>query len=215
MSTLRFYSLLKKFFILNVELIQYIGERFMTTNVSSEINKGTNGSLWVGIILTILGIVAIAVPAVSTVVIETWIALILVSAGVSKLVYSFQTRNQAGFVWKVLLSILYIATGLMLFFYPLTGVLTLTLLLGSFLLTEGVFESILAFRLRPQQNWAWVLGDGIITLLLGAAIWFQWPFDARWLIGTVVGASVLFTGISRVMLSLNSSSSFNNSDQTT
>ena len=215
MSTLRFYSLLKKFFILNVELIQYIGERFMTTNVSSEINKGTNGPLWVGVILTILGIVAIAVPAVSTVVIETWIALILGSAGVSKLVYSFQTRNQAGFVWKVLLSILYIATGLILFFYPLTGVLTLTLLLGSFLLTEGVFESILAFRLRPQQNWAWVLGDGIITLLLGAAILFQWPFDARLLIGTVVGASVLFTGISRVMLSLNSSSSFNNSDQTT
>ena len=184
-------------------------------NVSSEINKDTNGPLWVGIILTILGIVAIAVPALSTVVIETWIAVILVSAGASKLVYSLQTRSQGGFIWKVLLSILYFATGVMLFFYPLTGVLTLTLLLGSFLLTEGVFELMLAFRLRPQQNWEWVLGNGIITLLLGAAIWFQWPFDARWLIGTVIGASVLFTEISRIMLSLNSTSSFSNSDQTT
>jgi len=72
------------------------------------------------------------------------------------------------------------------------------------LLTEGVFELLLAFRLRPQQNWTWVLGDGIITLLLGGMILST--VDAPWLIGTLVGASVLFTGISRVMLSLNARS---------
>ncbi len=91
----------------------------------------------------------------------------------------------------------------MLLVSPLTGTLTLTVLLGSFLLFEGAFELILAFRLRPQQNWTWVLGNGIITLLLGAMIWFQFPFDAPWLLGTLVGASVLFTGISRVGLALN------------
>jgi uncharacterized membrane protein HdeD (DUF308 family) len=42
---------------------------------------------------------------------------------------------------------------------------------------------------------------------------FQWPFDAPWLIGTLVGTSVLFTGISRVMLSLNARSALNPSDQ--
>lgn len=185
----------------------------MTTDVSTDIKKGVNGSLLTGVLLIILGIVAIAQPVVSTIFAETWFALILASAGATKLVYAFQTRNNGGFVWKVLLSILYIATGVMLFFYPLTGVLTLTLLLGSFLLTEAVFELILAFRLRPQQNWNWVLGDGIITLLLGGIIWFQWPFDAPWLIGTLVGASVLSTGISRVMLSLNARSALNSSDQ--
>jgi uncharacterized membrane protein HdeD (DUF308 family) len=101
----------------------------------------------------------------------------------------------------------------MLFVNPLRGVLTLTLLLGSFLLTEGVVELILAFRLRPQQNWTWVLSDGIITLLLGGIIWFQWPFNAPWIIGTLVGVSVLSTGVSRVMLSLNVRSALNPSDQ--
>jgi uncharacterized membrane protein HdeD (DUF308 family) len=167
----------------------------------------------IGVLLIVLGIVAIAVPSVSTIVAETWIAVILISAGIAKLVYAFQTRNDAGFVWKLLLSVLYIATGVMLFVYPLTGVLTLTLLLASFLLTEGVFELILAFQLRPRQNWTWALGNGIITLLLGGMIWFQWPFDAPWLIGTLVGTSVLFTGISRVMLSLNARSALNHSDQ--
>ncbi|KJH72527.1 HdeD family acid-resistance protein [Aliterella atlantica] len=187
----------------------------MTTDVSPNLNKGSsNGSLGIGIVLIILGILAIAIPAVSTIVTETWIALILSSAGVSKLFYAFQTRDRGGFVWKILLSVLYIATGLMLFFYPLTGVLTITLLLGSFLLTEGVFELMLAFRLRPQQNWTWVLGDAVITLVLGAIIWFQWPFDARWLLGTLVGASVLSTGVSRLMLSLNRNSNLNASNPT-
>jgi uncharacterized membrane protein HdeD (DUF308 family) len=187
----------------------------MTTDVSTDINKnkGINGSLLTGAFLIVLGIVAIAVPNVSTIVAETWIALILASAGATKAVYAFQTREQGGFLWKLLLSALYIATGVMLFFYPLTGVLTLTLLLGSFLLTEGVFNLILAFRVRPQQNWTWVLTDGIITLVLGAMIWFQWPFNAPWLIGTLVGASVLSTGVSRVMLSLNKRSALNESNQ--
>ncbi len=184
----------------------------MTTDVSTESKKGVNGSLLIGILLIVLGIVAIAQPAVSTIFAETWFALILISGGGAKLTYAFQTRNSGGFVWKLLLSILYIATGVMLFVSPLKGALTLTLLLGSFLLTEGLFELILAFRLRPQQNWTWVLGDGIITLLLGGIVWFQWPFNAPWLIGTLVGVSVLSTGISRVMLSLNTRSALNPSD---
>jgi uncharacterized membrane protein HdeD (DUF308 family) len=191
----------------------------MTTDVSpdikkaSDINKSLNGSLLIGILLIVLGIAGIALPAVSTIFAETWFALILIAAGAAKLVYAFQTRDDGGFIWKLLLSILYIATGVMLFVYPLTGILTLTLLLGSFLLTEAVFELILAFRLRGQQNWTSVLFNGIITLLLGAMIWFQWPFDAPWLLGTLVGVSVLFTGISRVMLSLNARSAQNQFDQ--
>ena len=188
---------------------------YMATNLSTENKKGINGSLLIGVLLIVLGLVAIAQPAVSTIFAETWFALILVSAGAAKLTYAFQTRDSGGFVWKLLLSILYIAIGVMLFVSPLKGVLTLTLLLGSFLLTEGVFNLILAFRLRGQQNWTWVLVDGIITLLLGGMIWFQWPFNAPWLIGTLVGVSVLFTGISRVMLSLNPELALNPSESNT
>jgi uncharacterized membrane protein HdeD (DUF308 family) len=185
----------------------------MTTNLSDDISKNNNRSLWMGIILIVLGIIAIALPVVTTIFAEAWVAVILISAGFAKLFYAYNTRDRGGFVWKVLLSGLYIATGVMLFIYPRTGILTLTLLLGSFLLTEGVFELILAFKLRPQQNWTWVLTDGIITLILGGMIWFQWPFNAPWLLGTLVGASVLFTGVSRVMLSLNGRSALNPSDQ--
>ncbi|MEA5601149.1 HdeD family acid-resistance protein [Nostoc sp. UHCC 0252] len=185
----------------------------MTADVSKDIKKDINGSLISGILLSILGVIAIAAPSISTLFAETWIAVILIFAGFTKLVYATQSRHQGGFLWKLLLSGLYIATGIMLFVYPFTGILTLTLLLGSFLLAEGTFELILAFKLRPQQNWTWVLGDGIITLVLGAMIWFQWPFNAPWLLGTLIGVSVIFSGISRVMLSLNARSISNSPEQ--
>ncbi|MBD2576795.1 DUF308 domain-containing protein [Oscillatoria sp. FACHB-1406] len=174
----------------------------MTANIEPNTTKRLNSPLWLSIILIVLGIVAIALPNISTLVTETWVALILISAGGAKLGYAFQTRDRGGLLWQVLLAILYVATGILLFSAPLTGVLTLTLLLGSFLLTEGVFESILAFRLRPQANWSWLLINGVVTFLLGLMIWFQWPFNAPWLIGTLIGVSVLFTGISRLSFSL-------------
>jgi len=186
----------------------------MTTDVSKDTNKDVNGSLITGVLLSILGIIAIAAPNFTTLFTETWIAAILIFAGFTKLVYATQTRHQGGFIWKLLLSGLYIATGIMLFVYPYTGVLTLTLLLGTFLLTEGTFELILAFQLRPQANWTWILSNGIITLVLGAMIWFQWPFNAPWLLGTLLGVSIIFTGVSRVMLSLSARSILNPADQT-
>ncbi|NJL20157.1 MAG: HdeD family acid-resistance protein [Leptolyngbyaceae cyanobacterium SM1_3_5] len=192
----------------------------MTANTSPSLNNQESKSLWTGVLLIGLGVVAIALPIFSTLVAETWISFILISAGSAKLFYAFQTRNQGGFIWKLLLSILYIGAGIMLFTQPLQGILTLTLLLGSFLLTEGTFELILAFRLRPQQSWTSVLVNGIITLFLGAIIWFQWPSNAPWLLGTAIGASIISTGVSRVLLSLNgnttmASANANPSDQVT
>ncbi len=171
---------------------------------SIEQPKSKNGALWTGVLLMVLGIGAAVLPVFSTLVSETWIALIVLSAGFTKLVYAVQTREQGGFLWKILLSSLYIGTGIMLLVAPLSGVLTLTLLLGSFLLTEGAFELVLAFRLREQKNnWGWLLGNAIITAGLGALIWFQYPSNAPWLIGTLVGASIFASGLSRVMFSLN------------
>jgi uncharacterized membrane protein HdeD (DUF308 family) len=179
----------------------------MTANSSmSTAKSGNTIPIWLSILLIGIGIAAIAVPLVSTIVVETWIAFILISAGAAKIAYAFRTREQSGFIWKILISVLYVATGIMLIASPLSGVVTLTLLLGSFLLTEGVFELILAFRIRPESNWLSVLINGIVTLVLGGIVVSQWPGDSPWLLGTAVGASIISTGVSRLMLSLNSSS---------
>ncbi|NDJ18434.1 HdeD family acid-resistance protein [Myxacorys almedinensis] len=173
----------------------------MTIATESNVSKKFHGSFWTGLLLIGFGVLGIALPTAFSIVVETWIALILASTGATKIFYAFQTREE-GFAWKLLIGALYVVTGALLFFQPLTGVLTLTLLLGSFFLTEGFFNIILAFRLRSQPNWTWVLVDGILTLLLGALVWLQFPSNAPWLLGTLVGVSILFSGISRSLVAM-------------
>lgn len=85
--------------------------------------------------------------------------------------------------------------------HPLLGLISLTLVLAVFLLIEACLEIILYFNIRHIANSGWVLFDGIITLILAILIWAQWPSSSVWVIGTLVGISLIFSGISRLMLS--------------
>lgn len=182
----------------------------MNANVSNqptnELKSGVNSSVIVGVLLILAGVAAIAFPSFSTLTAEVWIAWILVFSGVSKLVYAIQSRAEVGFIWKLLLSLLYVGTGVFLLANPLQGVLTLTLTLGIFLLVEGIFEIAFAFQVRPQSGWVWLLGNGITTLLLGGLIWSQWPFNGPFTIGLLLGISLLFSGVSRLSLALSNRS---------
>jgi uncharacterized membrane protein HdeD (DUF308 family) len=48
----------------------------------------------------------------------------------------------------------------------------------------------------------WLLVDGVVTLVLAVLIWSTWPSNAAWALGTLIGISVFFSGITRLMLSL-------------
>jgi uncharacterized membrane protein HdeD (DUF308 family) len=81
-------------------------------------------------------------------------------------------------------------------------VASLTLVLASLFLVEGILDIVLFFKMRPMHGSTWVLLDGIITLLLGLMIYAQWPSSSAWAIGTMVGISMIFSGVARVMMSL-------------
>jgi uncharacterized membrane protein HdeD (DUF308 family) len=86
--------------------------------------------------------------------------------------------------------------------HPVTGVASLTLILASLFLIEGILQLVLFFKMRSLQGSSWMLIDGVITLLLGLLIYLQWPSSSAWAIGTLVGISMIMSGVSRVMLSL-------------
>jgi uncharacterized membrane protein HdeD (DUF308 family) len=86
--------------------------------------------------------------------------------------------------------------------HPVLGVASLTLVLASLFLIEGILDIVLFFNMRSVKGSNWVLFDGIITLLLGVMIYAQWPVSSLWAIGTLVGISMIFSGVSRVMISL-------------
>ena len=75
-------------------------------------------------------------------------------------------------------------------------------MLSIFLVVQGMFEIIMAFQVRPMPNWGWMLFSGALSLLLGVMLWSGWPENSIWLIGLLVGISLISSGISRIMLSL-------------
>ena len=87
-------------------------------------------------------------------------------------------------------------------YHPLLGVATLTLFLASLFLAEGVFEIVAFFGIRGQSGAGWMLLDGLVTILLAGLIWVHWPSSSAWAIGTIVGVSLLFSGVKWLMISL-------------
>ena len=153
-----------------------------------------------GIVMLICGIAAIALPLVSgigVVIIVAWVVLV---AGVSHLFLAFHTHSVGGVLWQILLALIYGAAGVFMLMNPVAGLVTLTLVLAVFLLIEAALETALYFQVRGKVNAGWVLFDALVTLVLAILIWSQWPSSSLWFIGTLVGISLIFSGISRITL---------------
>jgi uncharacterized membrane protein HdeD (DUF308 family) len=84
------------------------------------------------------------------------------------------------------------------------GLAAVTLLLAAYLFAEGILELVLSFQIRSRRGWVWLLFDAIVTLILALLIWRTWPSDSEWVLGTLVGISMLFSGVSRLILSASS-----------
>ena len=153
-----------------------------------------------GILLIIIGLVAISVPLATALAIELLLGWILVVGGIVHGVYAFKSRHEPGVLLRVVTAILYLAAGIILLAHPLAGVLTLTLLLAILFTVEGVSKIITAFGLRAMPNWGWVMFNGIVTLILGVIMWANWPIGAAWVIGLLVGIDLLVAGWVLVMV---------------
>src|ERR1700720_1418581 len=159
--------------------------------------------LW-GVSLIILGMLAVGSPFLAAVAVNAFIAWLLVLEGVVHLTVAFHTREAGSLIWRVLVGLAYLFFGVYLIMRPALGVASLTLVLASLFLVEGILNIALFFQVRslPIQGSPFLLIDGIITLLLGLMIYMQWPSSSAWAIGTLVGVSMIISGVTRVMLSL-------------
>ncbi len=155
-----------------------------------------------GVLLIVLGMMAVGSPFLAAVAVNVAIAWLIVLAGIVHLILAFHAHGAGSLIWKLLVGLAYLAFGVYLIMHPVLGVASLTLLLASLFLIEGILDVILFFKMRSLGGSSWVLVDGIITLLLGLMIYLQWPSSSAWAIGTLVGVSMIISGVARVMLSL-------------
>jgi uncharacterized membrane protein HdeD (DUF308 family) len=156
-----------------------------------------------GIVMMILGFLAVAVPNIATLAVEIFVGWLFFAGGIFRAISVWHARQAPGFAWSLLAAVLSVVLGLILIFHPLAGVLTLTMVLVAFFIIEGIASIVAAIEHRQHlRSWGWVLFSGIIDLLLAYLIWQGWPSSAAWAIGLLVGINMLFLGLSLVMTAL-------------
>ena len=157
--------------------------------------------LW-GVSLLILGMVAVASPFLAAVAVNVLIAWLITMAGAIHIVLAFHAHRAGSVIWKLFVGLAYLFFGVYLITHPVLAVASLTLVLASLFLIEGVLDIVLFFQMRKMRGASWVLIDGVITLLLGLMIYRQWPSSSAWAIGTLVGVSLILSGVTRIFMSL-------------
>ncbi|MHB8793461.1 MAG: HdeD family acid-resistance protein [Thermoleophilia bacterium] len=157
--------------------------------------------LTVGIILVLTGGFAMVFPLGAAYGIEVFVGILLLISGCAFLINAIASHKH-GFVWQLLLALIYLGVGIMLLVYPLSGVVTLTLVLGIAFLVSGTFKSMIALISRKSQGWGMMLVSGLLSIILGILILASWPSSSAWVIGLLVGIDLLFAGMTMIMLAL-------------
>jgi len=157
-----------------------------------------------GIILLLLGLAAIVLPPIATFAVEILIGWLLLISGIVGLITTFRMRHAPGFWWALVSALLGIAAGVVLLRYPLSGMLSLTLILTVFFVIEGVASILYALEHKRELTgrWGWMLVSGIVDLILASIIFLGLPGTAAWAIGLLVGINMVFGGSALIAMAL-------------
>jgi uncharacterized membrane protein HdeD (DUF308 family) len=157
-----------------------------------------------GIILFILGVLAVVVPPIATIAVDVLIGWLLLMSGIVGLIATIRARSAPGFGWSLVSAVLGIVAGIVLLAWPLSGALSLTLILTVFLVLEGVVSILYAFEHKRELSGRWgvMLFSGVVDLILAGIIFAGLPGTAAWAIGLLVGINLVFGGSALIAMAL-------------
>jgi len=158
--------------------------------------------IFLGGVMLALGIIAIAFPFVTTIAAKIFLGWLFLLGGIVQVVHAFGTQKWSQFFLSLLIGALYVLVGGWLAFYPLTGIITLTILLAITFILQGLIEAGMAFRMRPQGGWGWMLLSAIVAVLAGVLIIAGLPGTAVWVLGLLVGINLISSGWAYLFLAM-------------
>lgn len=157
--------------------------------------------LFLGILLVVLGTVAVALSYTTTLLSIFLIGILLAVAGLTELVSSFWAKEWSGFLTSLLGGLLYLVTGGIFLFKPIPAAAILTLLIASLFLVSGIYKIVYSGWTR-FQHWGWVFFSGIVSTLLGFLILNDWPEASLWVIGLFIGIDLIVSGWTWIIVAL-------------
>lgn len=180
----------------------------LQSSVANSLHEHWKLFLTEGIVLFILGLLAIIVPPIATIAVEVLIGWLLLMSGVVGLIATLRMRNAPGRGWSLASAVLGIVAGIVLLAWPLSGAVSLTMILTVFLVLEGVVSILYALEHKRELSGRWgaMLFSGVVDLLLAGIIFAGLPGTAAWAIGLLVGINLVFGGSALIAMALHARS---------
>lgn len=148
-----------------------------------------------GVLLTLLGLAALAFTLASTVATVTLNGVFFLVAGAAEIGIGAHAKSWARFFLWLIGGALYLFAGLVCIFNPILASAALTLALGAGLIAAGGVRFYLAFQLPADNSRNFVFLAAAVTLLLGVIIVTHWPMDSVYVLGTLLGVDLVFNGV--------------------
>jgi uncharacterized membrane protein HdeD (DUF308 family) len=175
----------------------------MSNHLSDRIERRSNTWFVLGaVIMVIAGVLAISLPFATTAALSILLAWLLIAAGIGHLIAAFRFESFASFVWELLVAAAAIFAGAFMRTHPTMAPLTLTFVLAILFLASGFSELALFFRVRSAPHSGWLLLNAVVDIIIGLVVLRNWPASSLWLLGVLVGVSLLVAGISRLVFSM-------------
>ena len=167
--------------------------------IMENIKKNAGLTMLLGGVMVLVGFLSMGSPLVAGLSVTMMVGIMLIIGGIGQLVFAIKAGTG---LFSMIMGVLTIILGAYMLSNVGEALASLTLFIAIYFVVEGIIEVIAAFQLKPASGWGWALFSGVITVLLGAMIWNQFPLSGAWAIGTLVGIKLLFSGWSLLMFGM-------------
>jgi uncharacterized membrane protein HdeD (DUF308 family) len=147
-----------------------------------------------GVLMAVAGLLALIYPLIASVAIVFLLAWILIVSGILQGIGLIGAKDVPHYWLQLISAVLAILIGVLLLRQPESGLLVMTVLLIVFFMVEGIAKIIFALSIRPFPNWGWVLGSGLVGILLALVLWANMPVSSEWLLGVLLGIQLICEG---------------------
>jgi len=171
--------------------------------VSSWAQTAAKNAGWLvvlGVVTVVAGFLAMGSPLASGLAVVVLIGFALVIGGIARIIGAFSAGSFGLGALAFIGGIITFVAGLALTGRPGIGLTTLTLMLGVYLVVDGISGAIMAFHVRPEKGWGSMLFSAVMGLLLGFLLLREWPLSGLWAIGTLTGVNLLISGFSMISI---------------
>ncbi|MEZ5478890.1 MAG: HdeD family acid-resistance protein [Thiolinea sp.] len=177
----------------------------MEATVSSyaqQLKKGWYWTVIIGVIMLIGGIFSLMNPLAASLTIELIVGWTFIFVGIFNLIQAFSRKGAWDIVWVVLMGILGILLGWSLLANPLAGIVSLTAVVGTLILLNGILKLVYGWKMRPFAGWVWMMIAGVISIVLAIFIFNNLFQAALVTLGVLVAIDLISSGILMIMLGL-------------